>query len=220
VADRIIVCPTCLEKIDTRIKSISQDKLLLVEGEEDERFFDAIMRSIGISNVQIIVIGGKNKCLTIERLRGLKNDPQFGKVNSLGYIRDADENAADTFESMKNILKASGLPIPTQVLSPSLGHPVIRVMVVPPNRPKGNLEDLCLKAVKGKPVYTCVTKYFKCLKQINIKPRDTKLSKARTRVYIASQDLPGLSLGMAAQKGYWPFKSKVFNEIKRFLRNL
>ena len=40
---------------------ISKHRLLIVEGRDEEQFFDAAMNHLGIANVQILGIGGKTK---------------------------------------------------------------------------------------------------------------------------------------------------------------
>ena len=55
---------------------IVKPKLLIVEGMDEEKFFGAALREhLGISDIQVMPIGGKSK-LT-RSLEILVNDPQF-----------------------------------------------------------------------------------------------------------------------------------------------
>ena len=68
---------------------IVRSKLLIVEGRDEEMFFDAALQDhLALADIQILPIGGKTK-LT-QNLSGLVNDLDFVTVQSLAILRDAD----------------------------------------------------------------------------------------------------------------------------------
>lgn len=89
---------------------IERPRLLVVEGKEDELFFEALVEHLSLRDFQIYSAGGK------ERLRNnliaLAKTPGFSEVVSLGVVRDADENPNAAFQSVRDALKAAGLPTP------------------------------------------------------------------------------------------------------------
>jgi len=46
------------------------------------------------------------------------------------------------------------------------------------------------------------------------------LSKAKVQVYLASKETVNISLGIAAQKKYWPFNNNKYDLIKLYLNML
>lgn len=218
MAGRIIVCPKCNERIEQKLL-IEKQKLLIVEGRDEEEFFGALLKKLGINDIQVVGVGGKTLIKT--ELGVLKDDPLFvQRVISLGIVRDADSDAKAAFQSVQKALKDAGLPYPRKIIAPVQGPPKVTVMILPPNQKKGALEDLCLKAVNDDPAMFCVDQFFECL-DARGSGRPTKdFAKAKTRVFLSSRKDPTLTLGLAAGKGYWPFDTRVFNSIEKFLKSL
>jgi 5S rRNA maturation endonuclease (ribonuclease M5) len=69
---------------------IKQEYILIVEGKNDELFFKALCEKIGINNIQIISLSGKDNLES--KLKAIKNTSGFPTVKSIGIIMDADEN--------------------------------------------------------------------------------------------------------------------------------
>jgi hypothetical protein len=212
-----IICPQCNFMFETIPLKISKPKLLIAEGKDDECFFCAIIEHLGINDIQVAGIGGKDKLRT--NLKGLIKDPSFSKVESLGIVRDADTNPVGAFQSVRESLRASGLPNPKKPLVLAQGMPRVAVMIIPSHKRKGALEDLCLESVSKDPALICVDQYFACLDQQKIGQAKNP-SKAKVRVFLASRKDPTLPLGISAQKGYWPLDNKAFANIKVFLQSL
>src|SRR5438552_1054666 len=69
--------------------SIKQQKLLIVEGRDEENFFDAAFRNhLKATEIQILPIGPKT--ILSQNLKTFKKDPAFPSVVSLVIARDAD----------------------------------------------------------------------------------------------------------------------------------
>jgi hypothetical protein len=216
---RPVICPHCNATIENVQLKIARPKLLIVEGSDEENFFGALLKHLEITDVQVAGIGGKSRIRP--RLKALVNDADFIQIVSLGIIRDADVDPKTAFQSIRDALKNTGLPFPTKPLRFVKGPPKVGVMILPAPDKKGALEELCLQAIKDDPAMSCVGQYFKCLEDQGVKtPKKGKLSKAKTRVFLASREEPTLAVGTAALRGYWPFGHKMFSSVRNFLKSL
>jgi len=202
---------------------ITSTHLLTVEGKDECNFFDALLKHENIKDIQVIDIGGKDK-FKVE-IPFLINAEGFSDVQSLGFIRDAEENQANSaFSSICSILKNNKnykLPIPKNMnkVIPEQNKR-IGVFIMPNNLERGMLEDLCLESIKiNNPVYNCVNKYIDCCLHFSENENMNK-SKARVQTYLACKKPIVNSLGIAAQKGHWDFKNQCFSDIKQFLHAL
>ena len=200
--------------------------LLIVEGKDEELFFEALMKNLGLTDIQILPIGGKTKLR--ENLRHLVNKvPDFDMVTSLGIVRDADDDPKAAFQSVSDALKEVKLPTPSNPLIPSTGpnprnpkyHIKVNVFIMPDGNSFGDLEELCLRAVKTDPAMECVDEYFDCLKHKAL-ALPKQMSKAKVHVFLASRIKPDKRLGEAAKAGYWPWNHNAFEKIKNFLFKL
>jgi hypothetical protein len=219
MAGRVIICPTCNERIEEKLR-IMKPKLLLVEGRDDEEFFRAMLAELGINDIQVAGIGGKTKLRV--NLKVLKmTDPSFSGLISLGIARDADTDAKSAFQSVQDALKNAGLSCPNKPMHVTTGSPRVSVMIVPPNEDIGELESLCIGAVDSDSAMYCVDQYFECLDANGSGRPEKDFVKAKVRVFLSSRrEDPTLTVGIAAQKGYWPFNAAVFESVKEFLKSL
>lgn len=197
---------------------LTQRKILIVEGKEDQMFFSSFLNSIAISDIQVLPIGGKT--LLPSSLQALKAEPNFVNVRVLAITRDANSNASSAFRSVCSALSNSNLPVPQNVLQPAGTNPTVKVMIIPPGSSSGKLEDICLQAVANDIAMPCVHSYFTCLLTIPnfIMPND--LSKAKVHTFLSSRTDPDKRLGEAAKAGYWPYNDPVFDPFKDFLSQL
>lgn len=201
-------------------QQIREQHILVVEGQDEYNFFDALLRHIDISSIQVLAIGGKTQFRA--QLLALKNTPGFNRVQSIGVVRDCDGNRQGAFDSVRGALRAASLPIPETPAAFTENTPRTGVLIMPPESVGTDrmLEDLCLAAVADDPAMQCVDDYFDCLQTQAISLRDNVLAKAQVHVYLASRDEPDLRLGEAAQRGYWPWDNPAFDQAKAFLRQL
>ena len=206
-----------IEKTSPEPVVIKYPHLLVVEGKEDERFFGALIRHMGLEQIQIIAAEGKTQIRS--RIRAIANAPKFVKtVVSLGVLRDADNNPLAAFQSVRDALEAVGLPSPDHPLEVVGDRPRVGILILPGDSP-GMLEDLCLASVAEDPAMPCVEQYFECLKQKEI-PLPNNISKAKVQTFLASRPKAGLRLGEAAEAGYWPWDHEVFRTVKGFIERL
>lgn len=130
-------------------QEITKRKLLLGEGKDEINFFSALIRQLGIEDIQVEAYQGKgnlNKYLQTLRVR-----PNFNQLTSVGITRDADENAVQTFQSITDGLRKAKFPIPMKIGEFIGNRPRIGVFVLPDGQNGGMLEDLCLKVIEANP---------------------------------------------------------------------
>lgn len=194
--------------------SIKQAKLLVVEGNDDKRLFNALLRHIGVSEIQVVDAGGKDNIR--QTLKVIKQSRGFSKVTSIGVVRDADANAGSALQSVQDALRDASLPSPDAPLSLAGTDRRVAVLIAPHGEPSGTIEDVCLESVAGDAAMGCVQGYFSCLND-NAVEQPNNLSKAKAQVFLASREHTGLRLGEAAEAGYWDFDHIAFEPFKRLL---
>lgn len=196
---------------------IEQPNVLVVEGREEELFFGALTKHLGLQSIQTMPIGGKEQLR--RNLKALVLSPGFSEVVSLGVVRDANADPGAAFQSVHDALQSVNLPAPERPGMPVGERPRVAVMILSEAGAPGMLEDLCLKAVVQDPAMFCVEQYFECLQQEEL-PLPDNISKAKVQVFLASRRKAGLRLGEAAQAGYWPWEAKTFEQVRDFLQQI
>lgn len=196
---------------------ITEPNVLAVEGKEEELFFGALIRNLGLRRIQIMDIAGKTNLRP--RLKALASTPGFAKVMSLGVVRDANADPHAAFESVRGALQAANLPAPARPLVSVGNNPRVAVMILPGDDAPGALEDLCLRSVTQDPAMRCVEEYFQCLEGQGLTPPNNA-PKARVQVFLGSRTQVGIPLGIAAHKGYWPLHDAAFEQVRRFLEQI
>ena len=208
-----------------KIKEIKKEKLLLVEGRDEEVFFEAFFRKRNISKIQIMENGGKEQFA--KELPEIIKLPNFRTVSSLAVVQDADQSAGKTFKSIRSVLENNDLKAPDKPASFISGPPRIGVFIIPGENNPGMLESLCLSTVESgesKSLLGCVDSFIDCVTEQSAgnetytKPKN--LYKTRCRAFLAAMPEDTPSLGIAAQKGYWNLSSDKLKPLLDFLNNL
>ena len=194
---------------------ISKERLLLVEGRDDEEFLRGLCVHMDVSNLQVHQYGGKTNLRPF--LSTLPRLPNFEMLTRLGITRDADDSAADTLKSVQDALANAELPAAEDPGSASHSIPHVSVMLIPPEGSDGCLETLLWETIETSPVAGCIEEFVDCA---DIPASGSRSAKARVYAYIAAQDSPGLKIGEAARAGYWDFDHAAFNPLKNFVRAL
>lgn len=194
-------------------KKIECRKLMAVEGRDEVVFFKALLKHMGIKDVEIQDVGGKDQFKT--KLPALTKTPGFSDVEIFAVVRDADENADGAFESISNFLKKENLSPPEQMNTFAHDDPKIGIFIMPGNSDTGMLEDLCLRTVQSHPALECVEAFADCCE--NLKPPPKNIAKTKAQAFLAAMPKIVNSVGMGAEKGYWDFDSQELAELKRFL---
>lgn len=199
-----------------RVETLKIEKLhlLIVEGKDEQAFFEELIKDMQLSDIQVLPIGGKTKLR--EHLKALSLSPRFTEVVSIGVVRDANNDAANAFQSVHDALKSVNLPSPQRSLMSEGGIPRVTIMILPGGGKCGMLEDLCLEAVSQDSAIPCVENYFNCLGKQGVS-LPNNISKAKFHVFLASRPEPDKRLGEAAKAGFWSLRNKAFDEVKTFL---
>ena len=198
--------------------SVGKPKQLLVEGQDEERFFDALLNHLKIDDIEVKNYGGKHKLKSY--LDVFVNVSSFDQVQSIGIVRDADDNAASAFQSVQDSLSKVNLAVSKEVLAPADDSlPKVTVFIMPGHAKSGALEDLCLSALKDDPATPCVAEFMQCVKQSVLKVPHNE-AKARMHVFLASRKDPELRIGEAAQRGYLPWSNAAFTQLIEFVRGV
>ena len=202
---------------------VEQESLLLVEGIEDARFFTAIAHQLNRTDLQIVTVGGKDNFRSFLASTLSKSD-NFSQLRRLGIVRDADNSAQSTLQSLQNALVHAQLPAPSRVWVPEqAGHLTVSLAILPDGSSQGNLEDLCIRSIESSPDSTCVDQYVQCRVNAGAQIANNRLAKSKAYAYLAvgrDSAEPGLRLGEAAEAGVWDWNSSAFQRIRDFLQNL
>lgn len=198
------------------LEAIRQKKVLAVEGRDEENFFDALMKYLSITDVEIEVLGGKEQFR--EKLPALVKSSGFSDVEVFAVVRDADVDAYAAFESVRRILQKESSRPPEQMNQFSEGKPVVGVFIMPGDSDEGMLEDLCLRTVKEHPAMACVDGFIDCILQLENHPHN--MTKARAQAFLAAMPQIVNSVGIGAKKGYWKFDSDELTDLRSFIERL
>ena len=199
---------------------VEKDKLLLVEGVSDARFFNAFLRDgLNQTNVQIAQVGGNQRFRPFLS-QILKNAGNFRELLRLGIISDADTNPAAAFQRISDALACAGLPVPPQSWrTAGDGGLSVSIAILPDGSGTGDLEELCLRSLSNGPAMACIDQYVTCMANVGVPVRQP--SKSRLHAYLAvAGSEPGRRVGEAADAGIWDWNSPTFEQVAEFRRNL
>jgi hypothetical protein len=207
------------KKSDGTESAIFQKKLLLVEGKDEAVFVNTLLKELGISDVQIKDMGGKDKFP--RNILGLPTTTGFEEVYILGILRDAeDKPARSTFDSVCSDLKRVDLPLPQALTHFSDTKPSIGIFVMPDNRREGMLEDLCLESLANTDKITHTDNFFN---KANVTNSAKDFSKRRVQAWLSiahNEEYLQREVGRAAETGFWDFTHPCFADLKAFLEQL
>lgn len=142
--------------------SIEGERLLLVEGRSDERFFRRLCRHLGIQDqdMQIRSYGGKHKLPGT--LRTLPALPNFEMLSHLGITRDADNDASAAHQSIRSSLNNAQLVQPRYDGVIRGDRPKVSVMILPPGHTVGCLETVLWEAIEDEEKVRCIKEFVDC----------------------------------------------------------
>ena len=193
---------------------------LLVEGNDPRNFFGELVDYLKIENLQIQNFGGVNE---LRRFLGVmvKQSGFHDTVRMLGIVRDAEATAEGAFRSVQSSLRKAGLPVPDRPGEPAEAAPAVNVLILPGDQDPGMLETLLCRTFADTAVDRCIDDFFRCFERSEAGAHIRNPDKARAQVFLATRKISQMSVGVAAQKGYWgDFGHDVFREVRRFLSSL
>lgn len=190
---------------------------LLVEGNDQRNFFEAMVERLKLLDVQVRDFGGVTELRRY--LAAFVNEPGFRQVRRIGIVRDAEASAEGAFASVRSSLENVRLPVPDQPAAEALGEPSVAVLVLPPNADSGMLETLLCATFADTAVDRCIDELFECVGGASSKA-PKRPDKARCRVRLATMPEPHLSVGVAAKRGYWDLSHSALEGVRTFLMSL
>jgi hypothetical protein len=208
---------------------IKKPFLLLVEGKDEEiffRYYQKFLREndgeewIKLDNLQVICYDGitklRNTLETIQLTTGSE------LIQKIGIIRDAEADAESAFSETKTALKESRLDVPRQQFISTTGNPKVSVMIIPETG-SGSIEIIFLESINLDPAFSCVTQYIECLTPMydtGLLEKPKNIHKTKLHAFLSSRKEANISIGGAAQNGYWDFNKPAFARINTFLSQL
>ncbi len=197
------------------LREIKSEKLIIVEGNDDEGFIRSILNKKHIFDVQIENLNGLPHFK--EDIPIIIKSPFFEEtVKKFAIIRDADNNVYNAFKSVKDILKNNDLIPPDKINTFTNNDIQIGIYIFhKPNSNYGKLEDLCLATVEDTEAMKCVNIFWECIKSLSDVPKDP--SKSMCQAYRAAMYESFPHLGIAAEKGIWNLESIILNDLCSFL---
>lgn len=188
---------------------------LLVEGKDQRNFVEAFLSRLGRSDIEVQNFGGIRQLG--EFLAALQGATSFDIVDAIGILRDAEGKTADAFRSVQGALAKAALPVPDEPGRRAAGAPGVTVFIL--GGDDGMLETLLNRTVEEEPEQCCVEEFLRCVEEERGRAVRNP-HKSRAHAWIATRDHPEVSVGVAAQKDYWPLEHPALDDLRSFLRSL
>jgi hypothetical protein len=200
-------------------RQVSKNRLLLVEGRDEQNLGEAFLESLRFTNIQVFDAAGKTSFVT--RGEAVLSQARTAGITlaSIGIIRDADQNPKGAFRSVQGALRRLRLPCPSSPSDFTANVPSVGVFISPDAQSTGSLETLCWNSIRNTIQATCVDQFVQCLRDNNALESSNEW-KTRTHAFLASKQNPVARVGEGALAKYWEFDSPAFNGLRAFLRRL
>jgi hypothetical protein len=201
---------------------IRKTKLLLVEGNHERDVFGAWLKALKLDDIQVMPIAGKTRLR--DNLRLLVNQSAFPDVVSLVVVRDADDNPAAAFVSVRDALTNAGLTPPKQAwLLTDETTPHTGIVIVPRADRQGALEELLLATVADDPLAAPVRAFIESAVETltqsghRLPPPSHRRGKAEIHAFLATCEEPDRDPGKAALAGVWRFDHEALQALAGLL---
>ena len=211
--------------IETDQREIKREYVLMVEGPSDMNFFQGLLKrsddiDLDRSKMQIITANGKN--FFPNKIDWLKRPDRKKKITRIGFVRDADENPAQSaFQSICHFLKENSFPVPQRLSDITQGDLRCGIFIMPDNESRGMLESLCLESIQSLPIAPSIDRYLDAVKENSAEMYDKlNLPKSKVLTYLAGRYPDSGNVGLGAQQGHFNFRHECFNPVKNFLNRL
>lgn len=197
---------------------IAATKVLLVEGKDEKHFFEALLKSLSLTNPSVSVISVDGKGNFKHQIDALVQGPDFNAIQLLGIVRDADQEHDSAFQGLVELLKKYKLNRPSFPNTFSEGGtPRVGIFLMPGNNSEGMLENLCLRSVAETPLMECVESFMQCaISKTTTLPRIE--AKAKAHAYLSLMTETVGSVGLGAKQGYWNFDHECMATLIDFVQ--
>jgi len=139
-------------------------------------------------------------------------------LRSIGVVRDADDDAQSSFQSVCDGISHVGCQPPARHGEFSSATPSIGVFVVPDGS-GGAIETICKQSVMGTDAAECVEEYLECLTTRDAL-RSRNPDKTFAHAYLAAGQDPTARVVEGALQGAWNVQSPAFEGLCSFIRDL
>ena len=198
-------------------KEISTGVQLLVEGNDQRNFFEAVIEYLVLEHVQVWNFGGVDDLGKF--LRAFVNMRGFSSVSSVGIVRDAEESAILALKRVNRALRNVNLPVAIEPPENGNGRPRSKILILPDGERPGMLETLLYETIAGTEESSCIEQYFDCLGDL-AEFSENKRAKARAHAWLATRREPHVSVGFAAKKRYWNLEHEALASVRDFVSSL
>lgn len=183
------------------------DRVLLVEGRDDREVIYQFCNHHGIDNRSLFKVDAKDGIESL--LEDLRVRPRTG-VEVLGAIVDADADPAVRWRQLGEVLSPLGYSLPveptrggTVFAAPGPTRPRLGLWLMPDNRVAGMLEDFLLGlTAEDDALVERATTSVDGIPTAERRFIDAHRSKAIVHTWLAWQEEPGTSLGLAITRRY------------------
>lgn len=197
---------------------------LLVEGNDDRNFFEALLDRLELhQSIGVQTYRGRDRLK--EFLYGFVNDRNFEGVRAIGIVRDADASRDGAFRSTVDILatlkhkEGVELSVPKVDRQFAEGFRSVGIMILADDEGHGMLESVILKTLMDDPKWPCVKRYIECLRSL-ASEEIRHPEKSYVHAYLAGTNSPHFSVGHAAKRGVFDLDHAAFAEIYNFVTQL
>lgn len=199
-------------------KELKSKKLILVEGDHEVRFIRVLLEKYGCKqDIEIEFVQGKDNFSKV--IPSLELRTGFDNVELLAIVRDADDNPAAAFQSVRDVLLTNNYASPSRPGEVVEGKPRTGIFILPENDKPGMLEDLCLATKFDHPVMECVEAFFQCVATKDVE-QPVNISKAKAQAFLSAMPKTLYNIGIAAEKGYWDLEKDCLKDLVNFLKQI
>ena len=205
--------------VSNGLKEIRSDRLLLVEGSDEDNIVAEMLGHSGVGGIQVIDVGGKYSFRSNLEVLLSEVRSQRLHLSAIGVLRDADDSAEGALRSVADALHSAGLPVPSSHGAFAQGRPSTGIFILPDGESPGSIESLCWASVEDTSAARCSKSYLHCLRE-SAALDSRNAAKTLIHAFLAAQREPYARAGEGALKGYWPFDHPAFAPLEEFVRRL
>ena len=169
------------------------ERLLLVEGEDDQHVVEHLYRRVqDIPAFEIRPAGGVSNLL--DAIRG---EVSAEGRQTLGVLVDADDDTASRWDQLRARFATRGIALPDDpnpggVIVPPTNGPRVGVWMMPDNQSPGELEDFVRTMLPpSDPVWPRSQRYVDDIPREHRRFRPGKLLRAQVYAWLATRETPG-----------------------------
>ncbi|MDE0268980.1 MAG: hypothetical protein OXI96_08100 [Acidimicrobiaceae bacterium] len=192
------------------------ERVLLVEGRDDERVIRELCEHAGFScDFSIIDKNGKDRLL-----RSIRNEVEVSGRTALGVVLDANNDIAARWQAVRNQLSRADTAVQPD-LDPTgsviQGMPRVGVWIMPDNQNEGQLEDFVAAMIPQNDVVWPLAQDY--IKSIPDPHRPSPLIKAQVHAWLAARPRPR-HMGTAIQAGDFDTQASLAESFINWMKRL